>query len=130
MDFSFYDCCSLKSLPDISKWNVEGVKSICGLFMKCSSLKLLPDISKWNTKNIEDICSLFFECSSLEFNDLYFYTNSIIDSFHFKDVIYDNIFNIGNIFTGCSSLKLLPDISKWDARKIIIFSDYLLDVRL
>ena len=48
----FYECSSLKSLPDISKWNTNNVTDMSCLFYKCSSLKSLPDISKWNTNNV------------------------------------------------------------------------------
>ena len=43
----FYNCSSLVSLPDISKWNTENVKYMSEMFSNCSSLKSFPDISKW-----------------------------------------------------------------------------------
>ena len=36
-----------------------------GLFFNCSSLISVPDISKWNTNNVNDMNSMFYECSSL-----------------------------------------------------------------
>ena len=45
MNYVFTDCSSLKSLPDISKWNTSNVEHTKCLFKNCSSLKLLPDIS-------------------------------------------------------------------------------------
>ena len=62
----FFNCLSLKSLPDISKWNTNNVTNMSGLFVKCSSLKSLPDISKWNTNNVINMSGLFCECSSLK----------------------------------------------------------------
>ena len=56
---------SLKSLPDISKWNIENVNDISFMFSK-SSLESLPDISKWNTKNITNMCGIFSKCKSLK----------------------------------------------------------------
>ena len=53
MGFVFYECSSLKILPDISKWNIENVTLIAGLFFGCSSLKELPDISYWNISKVE-----------------------------------------------------------------------------
>ena len=47
----FYKCSSLKSLPDISKWNTNNVNNMSLLFFECSSIKSLPDISKWNKNN-------------------------------------------------------------------------------
>ena len=52
MIYMFYDCRSLQSLPDISKWNTEKVTNMNGMFYQCSSLTSLPDISKWNTNNV------------------------------------------------------------------------------
>ena len=48
----FYECSSLKSLPDISYWNTNDLFDLSSMFYKCSSLISLPDISKWNTKNV------------------------------------------------------------------------------
>ena len=56
-----YECSSLISLPDISKWNTEKVINMSFLFMGCISLKSLPDISKWNTKNVKDMSFLLSE---------------------------------------------------------------------
>ena len=47
----FYECSSLKTLPDISKWNLNNIVSLKFVFFKCSSLTSLPDISKWNIFN-------------------------------------------------------------------------------
>ena len=52
MSYMFSGCISLKSLPDISKWNTKNVTNISYMFYGCQSLKSLPDISKWNTSNI------------------------------------------------------------------------------
>ena len=35
------------------------------MFYGCSSLKSLPDISKWNTKNVIDMRDMFNECHNL-----------------------------------------------------------------
>ena len=45
----FYECSSLKSLPDISGWNTNDVNDMSSMFEGCSSLIFFPDISKWNT---------------------------------------------------------------------------------
>ena len=50
MSFLFYECKSLKLLPDISKWDLSNTKNISYMFSECSSLEELPDISNWNTK--------------------------------------------------------------------------------
>ena len=91
----------MKSLPDISNWNISNVSNISDLFRKCSSLMKLPDISKWDTSNVLSLNGLFFDCSQLEFlpDISKWNVNKIIDLSH--------------LFLNCSSLKRLPDISKW-----------------
>ena len=59
IEYIFYDCSSLKSLPDISKWNPNNVINMKKLFYNCASLKSLPDISKWNINNVTNIKKLF-----------------------------------------------------------------------
>ena len=46
----FYNCKSLVSLPDITKWNTTNVTNISLKFYNCKSLVSLPDISKWKSK--------------------------------------------------------------------------------
>ena len=47
----FYDCKSLTSLPDISKWYTNNVKNMQCMFYSCKSLTTLPDIYKWKINN-------------------------------------------------------------------------------
>ena len=51
----FYNCSSLSSLPDISKWNTSNVNYMSDMFYRCYSLISLPDLSKWNTNIDKDI---------------------------------------------------------------------------
>ena len=57
-----FKCSSLKSLPDISKWNTNNVTDMSLLFGECSSLKSLPDISEWNTNNVTNMGGMFCGC--------------------------------------------------------------------
>ena len=34
-----------------------------GMFYNCSSLQSLPDISKWDTKNVTDMTCMFCGCN-------------------------------------------------------------------
>ena len=63
----FWNCSSLKYLPDISKWNIDNVTDMSNMFLNCSSLKYLPDISKWNTNNVKNMSLIFCNCSSLKY---------------------------------------------------------------
>ena len=56
----FSDCSSLKSLPDISKWNTINVTNMKEIFSSCTSLRVLPDLSKWKTLNVNDMSGIFF----------------------------------------------------------------------
>ena len=44
MSYMFYNCNSLKSLPDISEWDIESA-DISYMFFNCSSFGLLSDNS-------------------------------------------------------------------------------------
>ena len=63
MSCIFANCTSLKSLPDLSKWNTENVTNMNAVFAYCTSLRELPDISKWNTSNVFNLTSIFWNCS-------------------------------------------------------------------
>ena len=53
MSYMFCNCKLLKSLPDISKWNISNVFNMEGMFYYCISLKSFKYISKWKlNKNI------------------------------------------------------------------------------
>ena len=54
MHCMFWNCSSLNSLPDISKWDTKNVTDMSYMFRGCSSLNSLPDISKWEiNKNLK-----------------------------------------------------------------------------
>ena len=64
----FYNCSSLSSLPDISKWNTNNVTDMSRMFCDCSSLKYLPALSKWNIQKVTDKDFMFFNCLINNFN--------------------------------------------------------------
>ena len=66
MNKLFYNCSSLKSIPDISQWNTSNITDMSQIFYNCSLIKSLPDISKWNTDKVKDINGIFEKCSSLQ----------------------------------------------------------------
>ena len=59
MSHIFHLCKSLKSLPDISNWKTHNITKMNDIFNQCSSLESLPDISKWNTQNVTDLALCF-----------------------------------------------------------------------
>ena len=126
--YIFYDCESLESLPDISKWNTDLAVNIKGMFYNCSNLKKLPDISKWNTQNVVNISELFFGCSSLssipdisnwdtsqvvDMSYIFSCCNSLLKIPDISKWKTENVANMNGMFSECSSLKLIPNISNW-----------------
>ena len=106
MSTLFYNCSSLISLPDISKWNTKSLINMGGIFSGCLSLKSLPDISKWDTSEVSNLSAIFYNRSSLI---------SLPDISKWKT---QNANYMCGIFYNCSSLISLPDISKWNTNKV------------
>ena len=101
MSYMFFDCTSLKSLPDISKFDFKNVRNIFAMFYNCTSLKSFPDLTNLN-KNIalkknSMIVEYFLDIA--KWNTKIF---SDIDCNHFD----------------CSKLKILTNISEWDMNYI------------
>lgn len=59
--YMFYNCSSLETLPNISKWKIDNIIYAHGLFYGCSSLISIPDISKWNMDFVIDISEMFYD---------------------------------------------------------------------
>ena len=49
MNSIFAECKSLKTLPDISKWDLVQVLNIGKMFFGCESLISLPKLSNWSS---------------------------------------------------------------------------------
>ena len=47
--------------------DTNNVTDMYRMFYNCSSLSSLPDISKWNTNNVKDMHEMFKNCYSLLF---------------------------------------------------------------
>ena len=65
MSYMFFNCSSLLSLPNISKWNTNNVTNMSYMFYGCWKLSSFPDISKWNTNNVTNMSEMFHGCKSL-----------------------------------------------------------------
>ena len=65
MNFLFFGCQSLISLPDISKWNLPNIHNMMDIFGDCNVLLSLPDISKYNTSND---ANMFYDIPDYIFN--------------------------------------------------------------
>ena len=58
----FHNCSSLKTLPNISGWDMKNAKTLKGMFSGCRNLESLPDISKWNLENVVNMEEMFAGC--------------------------------------------------------------------
>ena len=134
IDHLFYNCKSLKSLPDISKWNTNNVTQMNNLFYNCESLISLPDISKWNTNNVTHMNYLFYNCDLLislpdiskwntnnltQMNNLFYNCKSLILLPDISKWNTNNVTHMNNLFYNCKSLISLPDISIWNTNNVI-----------
>ena len=54
-----------KDILEIKLKGITKITNMCGMFFNCSSLSSLNDISKWNTSNVTNICGVFRNCTSL-----------------------------------------------------------------
>ena len=132
----FYNCISLVSLPDMSKWNTSNVNNMSGMFSGCTSLLSLPDISEWNTSNVTDISRMFCNCKFLylpsifkwdtknvkSMNKLFSGCSSLLSIPNISNWNITNVFDISEMFYFCSSLTALPLISKWKTNNLINMS--------
>ena len=111
MNYLFSGCSSLKSIPDISKWNTSNVINMKGMFEECSSLKSIPDITKWNTSNVKNMKYMFKNCSSLK--SLPDISKWDIDNCLKYKKIYE-------MFNGCSKPLNIPDNLKIQKNVVIL----------
>ena len=66
MENMFYNCNRLISL-DVSSFNTNNVKNMCGMFYGCSSLEEL-NLSNFNTNNVTTMSYMFYGCDELKGN--------------------------------------------------------------
>jgi surface protein len=86
--------------PDISQWDVSGVKDMGWMFNHCR--KFNSDISQWNVSMVEDMGAMFCQCKKF---------NSDISKWKVGKVD-----NMTGMFIGCE--KFNQDLSGWDVRNI------------
>jgi len=67
MSYMFYECSSLLSIVNFSKWKTNNVNNTSYMFYGCSSIIDLSDISTLITDKVTDISYMFFGCISLKY---------------------------------------------------------------
>ena len=61
MAYIFYECNSLISLPDISKWNTSNVINMSEMLRECFSLISLQNTSERNTDKISNRIDHYYQ---------------------------------------------------------------------
>ena len=70
----FYDCSSLSTLSDISKWDIKNVNNMSYMFYNCHSLSPIKYISKWKNKNnisMDNIYNNYNKCINLIYTSIF-----------------------------------------------------------
>ena len=67
MSYMFYECASLLSIVNFSKWKTNNINNTSYMFYGCSSLIDLSNISTLITDKVIDISYMFFGCISLKY---------------------------------------------------------------
>ena len=98
----FYNCSSLSSLPDISKWNTNNLIYSFLMFTKCISLISMPDISKWNSQNHKEMNSIFSDCTLLLYIPDISKWNNYNENYLSEKPCYKRINDILNLFLDIS----------------------------
>ena len=89
----FYNCSSLTSMSDISRWDTRNVVDISHIFQNCELLTSIPDISQWKADNIKEMDDIFNNCKSLS-------SLPNISKWNIKENNKEN-----NMFEGCTLLE-------------------------
>ena len=117
MNSAFFYCSSLISLPDISKWNIFNFN------VNNDYLSFINFFDEDDIQNKFKIISKIFEKKYK--NDIYLENIKIITSLpkshkkeELKKFFENELYTMNGLFAGCSLLKELPNISKWDIQNV------------
>ena len=61
MEHTFYCCYALKTVGDLSKWDVSKVKSMLSMFTHCKTLTSVGDLSNWDVSNVKYTSYMFHD---------------------------------------------------------------------
>ena len=121
----FYGCGQITEM-DLSSWNTANLESVSHMFADCYKLEKV-DFTGWKTPKLKTVDALFNNCSSLkrvdvsnldtanvvEFSQTFEYCYSLEEIIGLDKWVTTNGQDFGEMFTGCSSLKVL-DLSSFD----------------
>ena len=93
MSYMFYMCKELKSVGNISGWDVSNVTDMSSMFYGCTYFN--QNISSWDVSNVIGMSYMFAWCESF---------NQDLSNWNVSKVRF-----IGGVFTGCSiKMKYKP----------------------
>ena len=132
MSYMFYNCSSLESIPDMSKWDMSNVTCISKMFVgcKCKSINIMRIEYKFSdytdkiklfddnfVKNNKDKCYLLIYGKKYELCNVFLLNNQLKKkSYHLKIHLIETklITNMSRIFYNCTDLVYLSDIDDWN----------------
>ncbi len=121
----FYGCGQITEM-DLSTWNTDNLEDIGHMFADCYKLEKV-NFAGWNTPKLKTVDALFNNCGSLksvdvsylntenvvEFSQAFEYCYSLEEIIGLDKWVTTNGQDFGEMFTSCSSLKVL-DLSSFD----------------
>lgn len=103
---AFGELTNLVDISGLSKWNVENVISMQGVFYKCENLTDISPLSGWNTSNVESFKELFQGCTNL----------SNIEAV--RNWKTESVTDLDYVFYMCSKLNDISPLSGWDVSSV------------
>ena len=70
-DGYIFGCKNLKSVGDLSNWDVSKVKDMCYMFYDCDQLKSVGDLSNWDVSNVKYMFCMFMNSGITNILDWY-----------------------------------------------------------
>ena len=95
-----------KNFPDISSWNMKNVKDISKMFMGMK-WESVPNLSKWELNSVENMSGLFSKNTRI---------TDISSISKWKNIT--KIIDISNLFSECTKLLSIPDLSNWNLSNV------------
>lgn len=102
----FNECISLKTIGDISHWDMSEVHECDAMFMYCKNLKYIGDLSQWKiSRNCINCDLMFMGCENLI---------GIGDISSWNPI---NSLTLHWMFTNCCKIKSFGNLDNWNVKK-------------
>lgn len=109
----FQSCIKLKTVGNLSNWNVSNVTDFAYMFSNCKSLETVGDLSNWNAP----ICNSFkamFAIGKLSDSVTRLKMLNLTNLLKDNTVCTDTSF----MFSGCIDLRSIGDVSQWNTSNV------------